>query len=80
MNLIQRLSHKLMKDLVRDSLSECVIIEQCGVRTDKIKKLTFSMAQLKDQSAAINLPEVVYTRFHIKNLNDNIRSSDRNCF
>ena len=38
------------------------------------------MAQLKDPSAAISLPEVVYTRFHIKNLNDNIRSSDRNCF
>ena len=38
------------------------------------------MAQLKDPSAATNLPEVVYTRFHIKNLNDNIRSSDRNCF
>ena len=31
------------------------------------------MAQLKDPSAAINLPEVVYTRFHIKNLNDNIK-------
>ena len=60
--------------------SEWLTIEQCDVRTDKIKKLTFSMAQLKDPSAAINLPEVVYTRFHIKNLNDNIRSSDRNCF
>jgi len=38
------------------------------------------MAQLKDSSAAIDLHQGVYTRFHIKNLNDNIRSSDRNCF
>ena len=57
---------QLQEDLILHSFSEWLTIEQCDVRTDKIKKLTFSMAQLKDPSAAINIPEVVYTRFHIK--------------
>ena len=51
----------------------------CDVRTEKINKLKLSMAQLKDSSAAINVLGKVYTTFHIKNLNDNIRSSDRYC-
>ena len=53
-----------MKDLIRDSLSECVIIEQEDVRTDKINKPTFSVVPLKDSSAAINLAEGLYTKFH----------------
>jgi hypothetical protein len=50
-----------------NSFFECVTIEQYDVRTDKINKITFSMAQLKDLSAAINLPEGVYTRLHKEN-------------
>ena len=71
---------QFQEDLITYIFSEWLTIEQCDVRTDKIKKLTFFMAQLKDPSAAINLAEIVYTRCHIKDLNDSIRSSDRNCF
>ena len=78
--LVDEGAAQLQKDLIKDSFSEWLTIEQCEVRTDKINKPTLSTAQLKDSSAAINLPEGVYTRFHIKNLNDNIRSSDWNCF
>jgi hypothetical protein len=50
-----------------NSFFECVAIEQYDVRTDKINKITFSMAQPKDLSAAINLLEGVYTRLHKEN-------------
>ena len=39
----------------------------CDVRTEKINKLRLSMAQLKDSSAAINLAEGLYTKFHKEN-------------
>jgi len=58
---------QLQEDLIVNSISECVTIEQYDVRTDKINKITFSMAQPKDLSAAINLLEGVYTRLHKEN-------------
>ena len=51
------------EDLIINSFFECVTIEQYDARTDNINKITFSMAQIKDLSAAINLPEGVYSRF-----------------
>ena len=65
--LVDEGTAQLQEDLIVNSFSECVTIEQCDVRTDKINKITFSMAQLKDLSAAINLPEGVYTRLHKEN-------------
>ena len=65
--LVDEGTAQLQEDLIINSFSECVTIEQYDIRTDKINKITFSMAQLKDLSAAINLPEGVYTRFKEKN-------------
>ena len=65
--LVDEGTAQLQEDLIINSFSECVTIEQYDIRTDKINKITFSMAQLKDLSAAINLPEGVYTRFKKKN-------------
>ena len=65
--LVDEGTAQLQEDLIINSFSECVTIEQYDARTDKIKKITFSMAQLKDLSAAINLPEGVYTRFKKEN-------------
>ena len=45
---------------------DSTIITLVDERTDKINKITFSMGQIKDLSAAINLPEGVYSRFHKK--------------
>ena len=58
---------QLQEDLIINSFSECVTIEQYDARTDKINKITFSIAQLKDLSAAIDLPEGVYTRLKKEN-------------
>ena len=66
-NLVDEGTAQLQEDLIINSFSECVTIEQYDARTDKINKITFSMAQLKDLSAAINLPEGVYTRFKKEN-------------
>ena len=66
--LVDEGTAQLQEDLIINSFSECVTIEQYDARTDKINKITFSMAQLKDLSAAINLPEGVYTRFKKENI------------
>ena len=66
--LVDEGTAQLQEDLIINSFSECVTIEQYDNRTDKINKITFSMAQLKDLSAAINLPEGVYTRFKKENI------------
>mgnify|MGYP005706946447 FL=1 len=65
--LVDEGTAQLQEDLIINSFSECVTIEQYDARTDKINKITFSIAQLKDLSAAINLPEGVYTRFKKEN-------------
>ena len=64
--LVDEGAAQLQEDLIINSFSECVTIEQYDGRTDKINKITFSMGQIKDLSAAINLPEGVYSRFHKK--------------
>ena len=64
--LVDEGTAQLQEDLIINNFSECLTIEQYDVRTDKINKITFSMAQIKDLSAAINLPEGVYSRFHKK--------------
>ena len=65
--LVDEGTAQLQEDLIINSFSECVTIEQYDARTDKINKITFSIAQLKDLSAAINLPEGVYTRIKKEN-------------
>ena len=65
--LVDEGTAQLQEDLIINSFSECVTIEQYDARTDKINKITFSMAQLKDLRAAHNLPEGVYTRFKKEN-------------
>jgi hypothetical protein len=62
--LVDEETAQLQEDLIVNSFSECITIEQYDVRTDKINKITFSVARLKDLSAAINLPKGVYTRLH----------------
>ena len=64
--LVDEGTAQLQEDLIINSFSECVTIEQYDATTDKTNKITFSMGQIKDLSAAINLPEGVYSRFHKK--------------
>lgn len=50
----------LQEDVIISAFEECVTIEQLDPRTDRVEKITLSMAQLRDLSAALNLPEGVY--------------------
>ena len=51
----------LQEDVVVNAFEECVTVEQYDERTDRVQKVTLSMAQMRDLAAALNLPEGVYT-------------------
>ncbi|MEO1138538.1 MAG: hypothetical protein AAFW87_03690 [Pseudomonadota bacterium] len=51
----------LQEDVVINAFEECVTIEQLDPRTDRVQKVTLSMAQLRDLGAALDLPEGVYS-------------------
>ena len=51
----------LGEDVKIHAFEECVTVEQFDPRTDRTAKITLSMSQLRDLSAALNLPEGVYT-------------------
>ncbi|MDT0682674.1 hypothetical protein RM543_08250 [Roseicyclus sp. F158] len=50
----------LGEDIIVTSFEDCVTIEQLDARTDEVQKVTFSLTQLRDLRAALNLPEGVY--------------------
>ncbi len=51
----------LQEDVIINAFEECVTIEQLDPRTDRVQKVTLSIAQLQDLGAALNLPEGVYS-------------------
>jgi len=56
-------SAPLKQDLIIQAFEDCVTLEQYNPRTDRVDKLTLSMAQVRDLGAALDLPEGVY-RLH----------------
>lgn len=50
------------EDVVVTAFEDCVTIEQYDPRTDTDQKITLSLAQIADLTAALNLPEGVYAR------------------
>lgn len=50
----------LQEDVIVNAFEDCVTVEQHDPRTDRVNKITLSMAQLRDLRAALNLPEGVY--------------------
>ncbi|QOL82565.1 hypothetical protein [Pseudooceanicola spongiae] len=51
----------LQEDIVINAFEECITVEQYDARLDEVRKVTLSMAQLRDLSAALNLPEGSYS-------------------
>jgi hypothetical protein len=47
----------LQEDVIVTLFEDCVTVEQYDERKDEVIKITFSMAQLRDAAAAMNLPE-----------------------
>lgn len=48
------------EDITINAFEECVTIEQLDPRTDRVQKVTLSPGQLRDLTAALNLPEGIY--------------------
>lgn len=52
----------LQEDVIVNAFEECITVEQYDPRTDTVMKITFSISQMRDLAAALNLPEGVYSR------------------
>ena len=52
----------LQEDVTINAFEECVTVEQLDTRTNQVAKITLSISQLNDLSAALDLPEGVYRR------------------
>jgi len=50
----------LKEDITVAAFASCVTLEQYDPREDRVHKITFSMAQLRDLQAALDLPEGSY--------------------
>ena len=50
----------LREDVVINAFDDCVTLEQHEPTTDRVMRVTLSMAQLQDIAAALDLPEGVY--------------------
>jgi len=50
----------LQADVTIEAYEDCVVVEQVDLRSDVAMRLTLSMVQLADLSAALNLPEGSY--------------------
>ncbi|MEL6645926.1 MAG: hypothetical protein AAFQ79_18490 [Pseudomonadota bacterium] len=48
------------EDIVINAFDDCITLEQLDPRTDRVQKVTLSMAQARDLAAALDLPEGVY--------------------
>lgn len=50
------------EDVTITAFEDCVTLEQMGPDGETVQKITLSLAQVADLTAALNLPEGVYTR------------------
>ena len=50
------------EDVSITAFEDCVTIEQLDPRAETVQKITLSLSQVADLTAALNLPEGVYAR------------------
>ena len=50
----------LQEDVTIEAFDDCIVIQQVDPLTDKPMRITLSLGQVKDLTAALNLPEGVY--------------------
>ncbi|GKY86886.1 hypothetical protein [Sinisalibacter aestuarii] len=58
--LVDEEAPHLREDVVINAFDDCVTLEQHEPTTDRLMRVTFSMSQLRDLAAALDLPEGVY--------------------
>lgn len=52
----------LQEDITINAFEDCITVEQLDPRSETVQKVTLSLTQLRDLSAALDLPEGVYRR------------------
>ncbi|MEM9756343.1 MAG: hypothetical protein AAF914_10130 [Pseudomonadota bacterium] len=58
--LVDEGERPLQEDVTIAAFDDCVTVEQLDPRSDRVQKITLSLEQLRDLSAALDLPEGVY--------------------
>ena len=58
--LVDEGSTYLQEDVTINAFEECVTVEQLDSRTNQVARITLSISQLNDLTAALDLPEGVY--------------------
>ena len=58
--LIDEGNAPLSEDITINTFASCITLEQVDPRTDEVKRISFSMAQIRDLEAALDLPEGSY--------------------
>ncbi|GHF00669.1 hypothetical protein GCM10016455_22100 [Aliiroseovarius zhejiangensis] len=64
--LVDEGSEHLNEDVTINAFDDCVTLEQWDSRTDLVHRITLSLAQLRDLTAALNLPEGIYRSTQVK--------------
>ena len=50
----------LSEDITVQAFEDCITVEQFDPRRDDMLRITFTLAQVRDLAAALNLPEGIY--------------------
>ncbi|CUH66084.1 hypothetical protein TG4357_02226 [Thalassovita gelatinovora] len=58
--LIDEGTAPLQEDITINAFEDCITVEQYVARLDKVQKITFSLSQMQELAAALDLPEGVY--------------------
>ncbi len=64
--LVDEGNEHLNEDVTINAFEDCVTLEQWDPRTDLVHRITLSLAQLRDLTAALNLPEGIYRSAKVK--------------
>ena len=60
--LVDEAGPHLREDVTVHGFDDCVTVEQFDTRTGEVIRITLSLGQLRDLSAALNLPEGIHRR------------------
>ncbi|SEN80538.1 hypothetical protein SAMN04488012_103309 [Palleronia salina] len=63
--LVDEAAAHRQEDVVVNAFDDCVTLEQVDPRTDMVRTVTLSLAQVRDLAAALDLPEGAY-RLNLK--------------
>lgn len=58
--LVDDAAAPLSEDITVHAFDDCVTVEQYDARRDEVVRISFTMAQIRDLAAALDLPEGVY--------------------